>query len=201
MVAVVLVDMGAVALMQKVVKVIRDRELVDARQLQTLLAARVHGLQQWRWKSHANPFCSLFAGREAGGGTQAQVYGNSMYGSGYPGVVGRGVVERSFPFYFWPLAWGGVAGAGRGAHLHDLEYDNTSRPGSMMTSAIFPSNTGTMASRLVADTTTVTDLITSACSSSLNKSTTSTSPIAFNDIADTRISYRILPCQQCRFHT
>ncbi|KAJ7583860.1 hypothetical protein C8J56DRAFT_748768, partial [Mycena floridula] len=133
------------------------------------------------------PSGSLFAGREAGGGTRAQVYGNSMYGSGYPGVGGRGVVGRSFPFYYWPLAWGGGAGAGGGAYLHDSEYgryDNTSRPGGVMTYAIFPSNTGTTTFRLVADTTTVSDLIhdiTSACSSSLNKSTTSTSPIAFND--------------------
>jgi hypothetical protein len=27
------------------------------------------------------------------------------YGSGYPGVFGRGVVGRGFP-YFWPIAWG-----------------------------------------------------------------------------------------------
>ena len=32
------------------------------------------------------------------------------FGSGYPGVVGRGVAGRGFPFYFWPLVWGGIAG-------------------------------------------------------------------------------------------
>ena len=29
-----------------------------------------------------------------------------IYGSGYPGVEGRGVAGRGFPFYFWPLSFG-----------------------------------------------------------------------------------------------
>ncbi|KAJ7583813.1 hypothetical protein C8J56DRAFT_1094672 [Mycena floridula] len=153
------------------------------------------------------PAGSPFAGREASGGTRAQVYGNSMYGSGYPGV-----------------AWGGVARAGGRAYLHDSERDQvfvdpfpsphtslankaeacsltlaTSRfaveENAIRHSAmLLPSSTGTTTSHLVADTTTVSDLIddiTSACSSSLNKAITSTSPITFNDIAETRISYRI----------
>ncbi|KAJ7583873.1 hypothetical protein C8J56DRAFT_952087 [Mycena floridula] len=133
------------------------------------------------------PSGSLFAGRQAGGGTRDQVYGTSTYGSGYPGVSGRGVVGRSFPFYFWPLAWGGAAGAGTGAYLHNSEYgryDNTSRPGGVMTYAIFPSNSGNTTFRLVADKTTVSDLITditAACTSSLNTANTSTSPVAFSD--------------------
>lgn len=44
-----------------------------------------------------------------------------QYGSGYPGVAGRGVASRGFPFVFWPLAWGGVAGVGAGAYLHNSE--------------------------------------------------------------------------------
>ncbi|KAJ7583704.1 hypothetical protein C8J56DRAFT_1166716 [Mycena floridula] len=105
-------------------------------------------------KSRQSLLVLFFAGREAGSGTRAQVYGNSIYGSGYPG----------------PLAWGGVAWAGGVAYLHDSEYsryDNASRPGGMMTHAIFPSNTGTTTFHLVADTTAVSDLIhdiTSACS-------------------------------------
>jgi len=44
-----------------------------------------------------------------------------QYGSGYPGVAGRGVAGRGFPFVFWPLAWGGFAGAGTTAYLHNTE--------------------------------------------------------------------------------
>ena len=44
-----------------------------------------------------------------------------QYGSGYPGIAGRGVAGRGFPFLFWPLAWGGVAGVGTAAYLHNTE--------------------------------------------------------------------------------
>ena len=30
---------------------------------------------------------------------------NRTYGSGYPGIGGRGVVGRPFPFWFWPVVW------------------------------------------------------------------------------------------------
>ena len=30
----------------------------------------------------------------------------STYGSGYPGITGRGVAGRGFPFWFWPVVWG-----------------------------------------------------------------------------------------------
>ena len=43
-----------------------------------------------------------------------------QYGSGYPGVVGRGVAGRNFPFYFWPLTFGGVGAAGA---YHYLDGD------------------------------------------------------------------------------
>lgn len=44
------------------------------------------------------------------------------YGSGYPGVSSsRGVGGFGFPFYFWPVVWGGAAGAGGGAYLHTSE--------------------------------------------------------------------------------
>jgi hypothetical protein len=46
-----------------------------------------------------------------------------QYGSGYPGVAGRGVAGRGFPFVFWPLAWGGVAGVSTAAYLHNTEVD------------------------------------------------------------------------------
>lgn len=31
----------------------------------------------------------------------------SQYGSGYPGITGRGTAGRGFPFYFWPVVWAG----------------------------------------------------------------------------------------------
>ncbi len=45
----------------------------------------------------------------------------SIYGSGYPGTVGRGVAGRGFPFYYWPLVWGGLAGYGGASYLHNNE--------------------------------------------------------------------------------
>ena len=43
------------------------------------------------------------------------------YGSGYPGISGRGVGSRPFPFYFWPVVWGGAAGSANAAYLHNSE--------------------------------------------------------------------------------
>lgn len=43
------------------------------------------------------------------------------YGSGYPGVRSRGINGLGFPFYFWPVVWGGAAGAGGAAYLHSSE--------------------------------------------------------------------------------
>ncbi|KAJ7583826.1 hypothetical protein C8J56DRAFT_1054353 [Mycena floridula] len=130
---------------------------------------------------------SPFAGREASGGTRAQVYGNSMYESGYPGVGVVASLVDLFPSTTGP--WLGVVSQ---ELVAELIFTIQSRPGGVMTYALFPSNTGSTTFRLVAHATTVSDLthdITSACSSSLNKSTTSTSPVAFNDIAETR--YRL----------
>jgi len=128
-----------------------------------------------------------FAGRNAGGGTRDQVYGNQQYGSGYPGVAGRGVGGRGFPFVFWPLAWGGVGGLGAGAYLHNNEYgrpNNGSRPGGPMVTAAFISNsTNPTTYRLLADNTTVTQLITdiqAQCSSNLSGNSSST-PSTYND--------------------
>lgn len=41
-----------------------------------------------------------------------------QYGSGYPGVTGRGVQGRGFPFIFWPLTWVGISGVSTQAYLH-----------------------------------------------------------------------------------
>ncbi|KIY53261.1 hypothetical protein FISHEDRAFT_33607 [Fistulina hepatica ATCC 64428] len=134
------------------------------------------------------PSGQLFSGRTEGGGTRPQVYGTQTYGSGYPGVTGRGVANRNFPFYFWPMTWGAAGGAGAAAYLHEStgEYgapDNTSRPGGVLMYAGFTSNSTSAANTtlwVIADNSTIIDLITdisSNCSSSLasNSSTSATS--------------------------
>ncbi|KAF9017621.1 hypothetical protein BDZ89DRAFT_960916, partial [Hymenopellis radicata] len=78
----------------------------------------------------------LFSGRPAGGGRRSDAYGNATYGSGYPAAIGyhyqgRGVANRGFPFYFWPITFGLVGGAGL-SYLYNDEYGlptNDSRPG------------------------------------------------------------------------
>ncbi|KAF9496483.1 hypothetical protein BDN71DRAFT_1415537 [Pleurotus eryngii] len=116
-----------------------------------------------------------FAGRTQGGGTRASVFGTRQYGSGYPGVAGRGVAGRSFPFYYWPIAWGGAAGAGTGAYLRTNEYgnpDNNTRPGGPEYTAAFIANSSTASTfHLIADSNTVTSLISdlmASCSSYLS---------------------------------
>ncbi|KAG5652591.1 hypothetical protein H0H81_004422 [Sphagnurus paluster] len=127
-----------------------------------------------------------FAGRESGGGTRSQVYGTQQYGSGYPGVASRGVGGLGFPFVFWPLAWGGIAGVGAGAYLHNSEYgrpNNSSRPGGPLATAAFVSNSANTTYRLLADNATVTSLIVDIkekCSSNLNGST-SAAPSPYED--------------------
>ncbi|KXN90331.1 hypothetical protein AN958_04364 [Leucoagaricus sp. SymC.cos] len=112
-----------------------------------------------------------FAGRDQGGGTRGQVFGTKQYGSGYPGIPGRGVSGRGFPFYFWPITWGtaAVVGVGTAAYLDSShEYgspDNATRPGGTQYTATFTSSTDTF--RLLSDNTTITSLIpniTSSCS-------------------------------------
>jgi hypothetical protein len=51
----------------------------------------------------------------------ADTFVSRTYGSGYPGTSGRGVFNHGFPFYFWPIIWGGTAGGANGAYLHDSE--------------------------------------------------------------------------------
>lgn len=45
------------------------------------------------------------------------IYYRRAYGSGYPGIAGKGTVGRGFPFFFWPLAFG-TAGLGGAYHYH-----------------------------------------------------------------------------------
>ncbi|KDR70410.1 hypothetical protein GALMADRAFT_144709 [Galerina marginata CBS 339.88] len=102
-----------------------------------------------------------FAGRLEGGGTRDDIFGTRTYGSGYPGLEGRGTAGRGFPFYFWPVAWPAAALGGAGAagvYLSDNdEYgspSNTSRPGGQLTTVSFTSALDTSSSSL--DTTTTT---------------------------------------------
>ncbi|KAG6849345.1 hypothetical protein H0H93_009265 [Arthromyces matolae] len=130
----------------------------------------------------------LFAGRESGGGTRAQVYGTSQYGSGYPGSSQRGVAGLGFPFVFWPVVWGGAGGFGTEAYLHTSEYgrpDNSSRPGGPLTTAIFVSSANSNTTfRLLADNQTAISLVAdiqSSCGSDLNNSTSVFVPASYND--------------------
>jgi len=127
------------------------------------------------------PDGDLFAGRTAGGGTRALIFGNSQYGSGYPNITSPGTAGRGFPFYFWPVVW---AGNGTG-YLYPTDYGlptNTSRPGGALFTSIFSSNTMNTTFRILSDNQTVIDLIstiTSPCSSNLQ--TTNITPTAYND--------------------
>ncbi|KAJ6514302.1 hypothetical protein C8R47DRAFT_914488, partial [Mycena vitilis] len=132
----------------------------------------------------------LFAGRKQGGATRGQVWGTRSYGSGYPGYYSRGVDNRGFPFYFWPVSWGPGVGYGPNAgYMHTPEYgapDNTSRPGGPMAFAIFQSNATANGTtfRLVADNYTVGDLlpaIITNCSQYLTPASNVTLPTLFNN--------------------
>ncbi|KAJ4497841.1 hypothetical protein C8R41DRAFT_821308 [Lentinula lateritia] len=137
------------------------------------------------------PSGQLFAGRSAGGATRDQIYGTKTYGSGYPGVSGRGVASRGFPFFFWPVVWGGVAG-GSASYLYDEnEYgspDNSSRPGGKLLTAAFQSNSTSSIFRIISDNTTVVNLISDIhanCSSHLtpNSASSSSSAVLYNSSA------------------
>ncbi|KAF9532163.1 hypothetical protein CPB83DRAFT_784913 [Crepidotus variabilis] len=133
------------------------------------------------------PSGSAFAGRSVGGGTRGEVFGSRQYGSGYPGVASSGVAGRGFPFVFWPLAFGGAGGYGAYHYLHNSSeygtYDNSSRPGGVMTTAAFASSSQSTTFRLLADNFTVTSLITDiqdSCGSMLS-SPSSIAAVAYND--------------------
>ncbi|KIM37037.1 hypothetical protein M413DRAFT_448756 [Hebeloma cylindrosporum] len=126
------------------------------------------------------PAGQLFAGRIAGGGTRGQIFGTRTYGSGYPGIAGRGTSGRNFPFIFWPLAWpiavGGGAATAVYLHNHNEYGDptNSSRPGGEMAIATFLSlSSPPTYFRVLADNATVLSLIedlSSNCTSLLSTS-------------------------------
>ncbi|KAF8348442.1 hypothetical protein F5887DRAFT_879841 [Amanita rubescens] len=128
------------------------------------------------------PNGDLFAGRTAGGGTRALIFGNSQYGSGYPNITSPGTAGRGFPFYFWPVVW---AGNGTG-YLYPTDVTIPLRrknqvEGPLFTS-IFSSNATNTTFRILSDNQTVIDLIstiTSPCSSNLQ--TTNIAATAYSD--------------------
>ncbi|KAG2134051.1 uncharacterized protein EDB93DRAFT_1306549 [Suillus bovinus] len=135
-------------------------------------------------KPETIPTGQLFAGRTAGGATRAQIYGTRMYGSGYPGYSGYGVAGRGFPFWFWPVVWGGSTSQ----YLNDSEYGdsfNTSRLGGPMAQANFISNHTGSTFHVLSDNSTIGSLIHSIdtnCSSSLS-SLSSKTPSPYNSSA------------------
>ncbi|GJJ08059.1 hypothetical protein Clacol_002266 [Clathrus columnatus] len=132
------------------------------------------------------PAGQLFAGRIAGGGTRADIYGTSRYGSGYPGITSAGVIGRGFPFGFWPVTFGVAVTTGIiSADLHDKEYgnpNNSSRPGGPLFEAPFQPMNGSETYRVLSDNTTVQSLIASIAVNCSLKMTTITA-IPFNDSA------------------
>ncbi|KDR70411.1 hypothetical protein GALMADRAFT_76106 [Galerina marginata CBS 339.88] len=151
----------------------------------------------------AIPAGQLFAGRLSGGGTRSQIFGTRTYGSGYPGVPGRGTAGRGFPFIFWPIAWP-LAALAAGRYLNDDdEYGtptNTSRPGGQLTTATFTSlvNTTTPYTpsfnstfRIFSDNATVVslfdDLFTNC--SSLIRSANSSTPYAGTPVPEQVVQY------------
>ncbi|KAI8974802.1 hypothetical protein BD414DRAFT_497520 [Trametes punicea] len=126
-----------------------------------------------------------FAGRTSGGAARGQIFGTQTYGSGYPGIPGRGVAGRGFPFVFWPVVWGSGLGYGA-AYLHDDEYgqpSNTSRPGGPLVQAAFSSNSTNTTFHVVSDNSTVTALIASIDANCTVASNSSTTPLPFNGTA------------------
>ncbi|TFK70715.1 hypothetical protein BDN72DRAFT_794822 [Pluteus cervinus] len=138
------------------------------------------------------PSGSQFAGRQEGGANRNEVFGTKQFGSGYPGLFGRGVGGRGFPFYYWPLAWAGVGAVGTGAasyaYLNSDEFspDGKTRPGGQQATAYFlgsnPSDSTTY--RLISDNGTVSDLITDIlgnCVNIIDPSRSSSSPSFYDN--------------------
>ncbi|PPQ70611.1 hypothetical protein CVT24_000684 [Panaeolus cyanescens] len=140
-----------------------------------------------------------FAGRTEGGGGRAQVFGTKIYGSGYPGVSGRGTLGRSFPFFFWPVVWPATLGAGYLTYLTASRADygdttNSTRPGGPLFVATFVSSAPTNPAinfRLLSDNYTIHSLIpdiSAECSSKHLLSSIDTITASVVPFADTNTS-------------
>ncbi|KAF8977339.1 hypothetical protein BDQ17DRAFT_1319079 [Cyathus striatus] len=98
-----------------------------------------------------------FAGRDVGGGTKDDIYGSSVYGSGYPEIPSRGVSNRGFPFVFYPIVFPQSAGP---TYLYaEQEYgkvNDSIRPGGPLTQISLSTPSYTL--RITSDETTITSL-------------------------------------------
>ncbi|KDQ56799.1 hypothetical protein JAAARDRAFT_79229 [Jaapia argillacea MUCL 33604] len=124
---------------------------------------------------------SPFLGRLAGGGTRAEVYGTSRYGSGYPyGDYGTYVDDRPFPFLFYPIPiYPDYYGSDVYANLNA-----TQRPGGEITVAIIIPQASIPSReiyRIIGDQTSVSSVISSLISSC---SVQNTSITPFNSSSD-----------------
>ena len=91
--------------------------------LQSLLGSHLRGVWQVvvPVERYMEPGVFLCSSRSRYSVLTSQFVGSREYGSGYPGIQGRGVNSRGFPFFFWPLAWGGLGGGFGAAYLHTGE--------------------------------------------------------------------------------
>ncbi|KAF5356860.1 hypothetical protein D9756_006783 [Leucocoprinus leucothites] len=122
-----------------------------------------------------------FAGRLVGGGQRNQVFGTRTYGSGYGSAhTTRGVAGRGFPFYFWPVVWGGGALVLTGTYLDSrIEYgdvNNSTRPGGALSTATFQAVSLNNTFRIVADNATIVSLISDLSQNCSSRFTTNPAP-------------------------
>ena len=64
-------------------------------------------------------------------GVGAEIDAERTYGSGYPGVTGRGVTGRGFPFWFWPMVWGSEAATTQ-SYLNGSEVSSLTCPNALI---------------------------------------------------------------------
>ncbi|KZV67567.1 hypothetical protein PENSPDRAFT_611247 [Peniophora sp. CONT] len=122
-----------------------------------------------------------FKGALLGGGTRSEVYGTSVYGSGYPIHYRSG----DLPYYYYPLVWSAGPIAYPPYLNHTEEYgqpSNASRPGGALMQVTLQSNTTGSIFHFLADNSTVYALlpvIRTNCSMHGNLNTTSSSSAPF----------------------
>ncbi|KAM5543611.1 hypothetical protein V8D89_002862 [Ganoderma adspersum] len=118
-----------------------------------------------------------FAGRTYGGGTRGEIYGTSVYGSGYPGVTGSGVAGHNFPYIYPPVVWVDY-GYGPPYLYSSHEYGepkSTNRTGGPEMQATFSSSSSNSTFHIIADNSTVVSLIGSIAANCSGKFSNSSS--------------------------
>ncbi|PIL23009.1 hypothetical protein GSI_14316 [Ganoderma sinense ZZ0214-1] len=129
-----------------------------------------------------------FAGRTYGGATRGEIYGTSVYGSGYPGVFGSGVAGGNFPYIYPPVVWVDY-GYGPPYLYSAHEYGeprNTNRTGGPEMQAAFSSPSSNSTFHIIADNSTIVSLIGSIranCSGKFSDNSSSASPAPYGSSA------------------